>query len=649
MVSDNAAGGFRWPADRLLTEDERRVWRDFNQTAAEQPPHALRLLPWFARAARHNRERIAVAAAGRTLTYGDLDDRSDAIASRLRAVGVGPRSVVAITATRTVSPYPALLAALKTGAAYVPVNPDDPAERLMLMLEDCQAAVLLADSASAEKLASLCEHLGTCATVEEGPAVPGWEDWSAQPQANGRVEITDGPTDGRTAEDTTAYVIYTSGSTGCPKGVRVAESSLLNLTHWVIDRHDVRSDDRLAQNAPLTFDPSVQQIFPAWVTGACLVVMPQEALLDAYELLTWLRQEDITHLDIVTPHWLQLLEAAVANPSLRALPHLRWTIVGGESFSYQHTRQWYEVVQSPGRLNNIYGPTEATVNATEIEVQPQLSAGKVPIGRPLPNYRLYVLDEAGELCPPGVQGELYIAGAGLAQGYCSAEATRRAWLVHRVLDGRAERLYRTGDLARMVQDAADEWQLEFCGRADRQVKISGYRLELEEIEMAAKSCPGVRDAVVITAGDPPDQLVCFVVGDEDDPALIRQQLSAKLPSYMVPHLVVPVTGMPLTPSGKIDHTRLLQELERARDRGPVAAMTMSEVEQAIAEAFSAVLGTRVTSPGDDFFLLGGSSLLALRVAGRLRETGLALRASDLLQHPSVGTLAAHISARTDES
>ena len=646
MESDSAAGGFRWPADRLLTDDERRVWRDFNQTAAELVPHSQRLLPWFARVARHHRERTAVAADGRTLTYGELDDRSDAIASRLRAVGVGPGSVVAIAATRTVSPYPALLAALKAGAAYVPLNPSDPVERLAVMIEDCQAAVLLADSTSAERLASLCGHVGTCALVEQGRAVAGWEDWSAQPQAGRRAEARAEPADDRTAEDTTVYVIYTSGSTGRPKGVRIAESSLLNLTQWFVERHEVRADDRLAQNAPLTFDPSVQQIFPAWMTGACLVVMPQTALLDAYELLNWLRQEAITHLDIVTSHWLALLDAAIANPEARALPHLRWTIVGGESFSYQHTHQWYEVIASPGRLNNIYGPTEATVNATEVEVQPQLSTGKVPIGKPLPNYRLYVLDEAGELCPPDVQGELYIAGAGLAQGYCSAEATRRAWLDHLVLDGRTERLYRTGDLARLARDATGEWQLEFCGRADRQVKISGYRLELEEIEMAAKSCRGVRDAAVIPAGDPPDRLACFVVG-EDDPASVRQQLSVKLPSYMVPHIIVPLAGMPLTPSGKIDHPRLLEELDRARERDPAATTAMSEVEQAIAEAFSAVLGMRVTSPADDFFLLGGSSLLALRVAGRLRETGFTIRATDLLRHSSVGALAAHIYARSD--
>jgi hypothetical protein len=196
--------------------------------------------------------------------------------------------------------------------------------------------------------------------------------------------------------------------------------------------------------------------------------------------------------------------------------------------------------------------------------------------------------------------------------------------------------------------AAGEWQLEFCGRADRQVKISGYRIELEEIEMAAKSCGGVLDAAVLPAGDPPDQLACFVVG-ADDQAAIRRQLSGKLPGYLVPHMIVPIAGMPLTPSGKIDRTQLLAELERARDRHPTAAAAMSDAEQAIAEVFSTVLGTRVTSPADDFFLLGGSSLLALRVAGRLRETGLTIRATDLLQHPSVGALAAHILARPGEN
>ncbi|MEV5892557.1 amino acid adenylation domain-containing protein [Nonomuraea fuscirosea] len=643
MVDVNpGTGGLAPAADAFLSEEERADWRDFNRTAEDFPAHPLRLLPWLARAAGDHRDRPAVSAAGQVLTYGELHGRAEALAACLRAEGVRPGAVVAVVATRTVIPYPAILAVLKAGAAYVPLNPDDPIDRLALMIEDCAAVAIMSDSSNARKLQSLTDLVETCAVIDPGKAADGWEDWSGQFGTGRATEAADVSLDESSPEDTTAYVIYTSGTTGRPKGVRVAESSLLNLTRWFHVRHGVRVGDRVAQNAPLTFDPSVQQIFPAWTAGACLVVMPEEALLDAYELLVWLRGEAVTHLDIVTSHWLHLLDAAVSNPGLCELPDLRWTLVGGESFSYQHTRQWYEIVRSPGRLNNVYGPTEATVNATDIDVHPERSTGKVPIGKPLPNYRLYVLDEAGRLCRTGVQGELHIAGVGLAQGYCSAQATQRAWLEHRVIDGGTERLYRTGDLARLVRDAGGELVLEFCGRADRQVKISGYRVELEEIEMAAKSCRGVRDAAVITIGDPPSQLACFVVGEAEGAGPVRVELSAKLPGYMVPHIILPIAGMPFTSSGKIDRTRLLDQLERVRNRRPTPGRTMSETERTVAEVFSEVLRVPVTSPTDDFYLLGGSSLLALQVAGELRAAGMAVRATDLLRLSSVEQLAAHV-------
>ena len=633
---------FTRPGDAGLGDVDRAAWSEFNRVPAISPEHPSRLLPWLAQAARLHWGRPAVSADGLVLTYAELHERATAIAHRLRAAGVGPGDTVAVVATRTVVPYPALVAALSVGAAYVPLNPDDPADRLRLMLEDCGAAAVLSDVASAPKVQPLVGRVPTCAVLDAGDAVDGWQDWSGAGAEDWPAPVVDPVAATGPAEDTTAYVIYTSGTTGRPKGVRIAESSLLNLVGWFHDQHGTVAGDRVAQNAPLTFDPSVQQIFPAWTAGACLVVMPEAALLDSYELLVWLREEEITHLDMVTSHWFHLLDAAVSNPDLRDLPHLRWTLVGGESFTYESTRRWYDVVGSPGLLNNVYGPTEATVNATAVVVPRERTAGKVPIGTPLPGYHLYVLDDAGGLCAVGEQGELYIAGVGLAQGYCSAEATRRAWLDHSVVDGATETLYRTGDLACLVRDAGGAPTLEFRGRADRQVKISGYRLELEEVEMAAKACQGVRDAVVVTIGDPPTQLVCFVVGDLDGPAAIRAELSERLPAYMVPHIVLPVDAMPFTPSGKIDRARLLQHLDRVRAEQAVAGRSLTPTEQQVADVLGQVLRVPVTSPTADFYLLGGSSLLALQVAGLLREAGTPVRATDLLEHSSVEQLAAHL-------
>ncbi|MEV6412981.1 amino acid adenylation domain-containing protein [Kribbella sp. NPDC051718] len=629
---------FARPGDADLDEVERAAWLEFNQAPVNSGGHPSRLLPWLAQAARDHRDRPAVSADGQVLTYAELHERAEALAAHLRGSGVRPGDTVAVVATRTVVPYPALLAVISVGAAYVPLNPDDPTDRLRLMLEDCGALTVLSDVSSAPKVQPLTGLVPTCAVLDAGGAVDGWQDWSGVPAADRLAPVPEAGA----PEDTTAYVIYTSGTTGRPKGVRVAESSVLNLVRWFHDLHGTVAGDRVAQNAPLTFDPSVQQIFPAWTAGACLVVMPEVALLDSHELLVWLREEEITHLDMVTSHWFHLLDAAVSNPGLRDLPHLRWTLVGGESFTYQSTRQWYDVVRSPGLLNNVYGPTEATVNATCIVVPPERTDGKVPIGKPLPHYRLYVLDDAGGLCAIGEQGELYIAGAGLAQGYCSEEATRKVWLDHCVFGDTTERLYRTGDLARLVRDVDGSPVLEFRGRADRQVKISGYRLELEEVEMAAKACRDVRDAAVMTLGDPPTQLVCFVVGDLDGPAAVRAEMSEKLPAYMVPHIVLPVGSMPFTASGKIDRARLLQHLEQVRADQAVLGRSLTPTEQLVADVLGQVLRVPVTSSTADFYLLGGSSLLALQVAGMLRDAGMPMRATDLLYHSRVEQLAAHL-------
>lgn len=631
---------FAISGDAGLSEAERAVWLDFNESSGDSCDDVRRLLPWLAQAARDYCDRPAVSAAGDVLTYAELHERAEAVVQHLRRSGVGQGDTVAVVATRTVVPYPALLAVLTVGAAYVPINPDDPLDRLQLMLEDCGASAILSDHASASALQPLTASIATCALLDACGSVKGWQDWS-EPVSVPPVAQTSAPA-ARTLEGTTVYVIYTSGTTGQPKGVRVAEPSLLNLIRWFHSRHGLRPGDRVAQNAPLTFDPSVQQIFPAWTVGACVVVMPEMALLDSYELLVWLRQEDITHLDIVTSHWLQLLKAAVSNPDLCDLPHLRWTIVGGESFSYESTRQWYDAVRSPGLLNNVYGPTEATVNATDLVVSPERTEGKVPIGKPLPNYRLYVLDEAGALCSVGKQGELFIAGMGLAQGYSSERATLKAWLNHRVFGDTVERLYRTGDLARLVHDTDGQVMLEFRGREDRQVKVSGFRLQLEEVEMAAKSCRDVSDAAVMTIGDPPTQVACFIAGDHDDPSVVRAELSKKLPAYMVPHIVLPVGSMPFTPSGKIDRAALFAQLDQVRASQAIPGRSLTETERAVAEAMSTVLGVPVTSPTADFYLLGGSSLLALQVAGILRETGIPIRATALFEYSTVEQLAAHL-------
>ncbi|MEU7526675.1 amino acid adenylation domain-containing protein [Saccharothrix sp. NPDC042600] len=583
-------------ADAALEPDERAAWLAYNDTAEDFPgPHLLARLDAVA---REHPDRPAVHAVDGVWTYRELHRRADAVAAFLAARGVRPGSVVAIAATRALAPYAALLGVLKAGCAYVPVNPDDPADRVAFVLADAGATPLLLDTDPASL-----------------PAAPA-PDVPHEP-------------------DRVCYVIYTSGSTGRPKGVVMAERAVDNLTHWVVRRHDVRPDDRLGQTAPLTFDPSVQQVFPAWATGACLVTVPDDVQRDPAAFLDWLRAERVTHLDLVTSHWVHLLNAAEARPA--ELPDLRWIIIGGETYYYHQTHRWHRVVSSPARLNTIYGPTEAAVNATEHLTEPDLDHGQVPIGVPLPNYRLYALDDDGRLCPPGITGEIHIAGAGLARGYRSAEATAKAFHELEVHSGRTERLYRTGDLARLVRHA-DRWALEFQGRVDSQVKISGYRVELEEVDAAVKAVPGVRDAAVVVRGEPAEQLVCCYVGDVP-PDRLRSRLTERLPAYLVPHLLVPVEALPFTRNGKMD-TAELAELVRRFARDSAGRAPRPGVESVVAAVWAEVLDLPEVSADADFLGHGGSSLLAFRVVDRLRRRGIRVRPADVLRERTVAGLAA---------
>ncbi|MFI6511949.1 amino acid adenylation domain-containing protein [Streptosporangium sp. NPDC050855] len=623
--------------DALLSAEERAAWTALNDRVRplpEGPALVRRLEDVAARCA----DEPAVQATDGTYTYRELHAEADRIAGLLAKRGVTEGSTVAVAATRRWAEYAALLAALKLNCAYLPLDPDGPARRLQFMLADSAAVALVADASAAALLASSEVGTGLTARVVAGTSHVVPVGWTAAEGASPQRRPPTGP-----LPNQTSYVIYTSGSTGTPKGVMIGEQALLNFCAWYIDRHDVLPHDRLCQTAPLTFDPSVQQLFPAWLTGACLVVVPNEVQRDGGEFLDWLASERITHLDIVTPHWVQLLDVA-ARRGHAALPALRWIVVGGETYFFHQTHRWHRIVDSPARLNTIYGPTEATVNATEFLVDPGVTEGQVPIGQPLPNYRAYVLDERGALCPPHITGELYLEGTGLAQRYCSLEATERSFQVRTVAEGGTQRLYRTGDLARLVEFDG-QWVLEFQGRTDSQVKVSGYRIELEEIQAALTAIPGITAGAVVLRTEPAKQIVCGYVGPDLSKEQVRAELAERLPEYMVPHVIAPLAAVPLTTNGKVDKDRLIAlaterhtsaEADGAEPRGPM--------ESAIAATWAEVLGVSRVGADDDFFVRGGSSLLAFRVAALLREKGVTIRASDLLQARTVRALAERATA-----
>ena len=611
------------------------MWTEFNRTERRFPTEGG-LLAWIAAAVRAHPDRPAVVAGGVELTYRELADRSDAVSAFLTRSGIRPGSIVAVTASRTVHPYVGILGTLKAGCGYVPIDPSDPVHRLEFILADADVSAVLASTVEIGQLHWLADSPGVRGLLDDAPTTDrGWVR-AIDPVAPG--DPTSPPVD----EDRTCYVIYTSGTTGRPKGVRISERGLLNFVHWFVSRHEVLAGDRLAQTAPLTFDPSVQQIFPAWVTGACLLPVPDGELQDPAVMLGWLRRERISNVDVVTAHWHHLREAADHDDTLRDLPDLRWIVIGGETFHYHHTRHWYRIVRSPALLNNIYGPTEATINATEVVVDPTVGQGQVPIGVPLPNYRLYVVDGENALCPPDTTGELLIAGDGLAQGYQSSASTAKAFTELALPNGSVERVYRSGDLARLITTPSGQPMLEFHGRTDTQVKIRGFRIELEEVEGAAKSCPAVRDAAMLVRGNPPEQLICcYTCADPLPDGRLREYLSTRLSTFQVPNLFVLVDAFPLTRNGKLDRPALLAVAERQLAcRTAIGRSPESKIEVLVAEVWSSVLGLPAIGADEDFFTVGGTSLLAISMVKALRGRGLRIDPAMVFECPTVAGLAA---------
>jgi nonribosomal peptide synthetase protein VioG len=621
--------------DAAVSPPAWQAWRAYNGGPVAYPDDGG-LISWIGRVAREHPTRPAVSAVDRCLTYAELEAESSAVATRLLLSGVSQGAIVAVASSRNASAYVAVLAVLKAGCGYVPVDPMDPPDRLEFILSDAAAQAIVATSAQMAVLDEVATDIQVRCRVDD-PAVDTPATLAPSP-----VRSPDSD------HDRTCYVMYTSGTAGRPKGVRISGLNVLSCVRWVVSQHQISSHHRLAQTSSLTFDPSVQQIFSAWVTGACVVPVPDHELIDPRACARWLRRERISHLDIVTSHWHHLREAIAQDPALGVLPDLRWIIIGGETLHYEQAYEWYQNVSSPALLDNCYGPTETTVNATWVVVDPTITHGQVPIGKPLPNYRLYVVDERGALCGPGVEGELLIAGDGIAQRYQSAEATARAFQRFTLPDGKTERVYRTGDIARLRDDGHGGWTLEFRGRVDTQIKIRGYRIELEEVEATAKVCPGVRDAAVLVRGNPPEQLIClYVAGDQVPPSVLRGFQMRRLAAHQIPSMYLRLDEFPLTRNGKLDREALARELPAALARRPHEGRPpRGRLEGAIAQVWCDVLGIGQIGADENFFTIGGSSLLTMTIVGRLRAVDIQAEVEDLFGSPTVAGVAAAVQVRS---
>nr|WP_275883849.1 non-ribosomal peptide synthetase [Streptomyces sp. FXJ1.172]WEO94732.1 amino acid adenylation domain-containing protein [Streptomyces sp. FXJ1.172] len=605
--------GRRIGSVELLSQDERaRVLGEWNDTAQEVAEVTLPEL-LQAQAAR-TPGADALVCDGGVVSYRELHGRANRLARLLAGRGIGPERVVALVMPRCAEQVVALLAVLKAGAAYLPVDPDYPAERIAYMLRDAAPALLLTTAATAPGLPA-AENVPRL-VVDAPPTTRALE-------AYGTADLTDAERTAPLRVDHPAYVIYTSGSTGRPKGVVTTHRGLPSFAAAERSRFFAGPGSRVLQFASPSFDAAVLEVCMALAHGGALVVPPRGPLAGE-DLVDVLRAYQVSHA-LIPP-------AALAGVPAARLPDLRTLVVGGEACSAELVAQW-----APGRrMVNAYGPTESTVMATtSAPLAP--GTGAPPIGHPVTNTAVYVLDEALRPVPPGVVGELYIAGPGLARGYLGRPGLTADRFVAAVHGRPGERMYRTGDLARWRAQGT----LEYAGRADDQVKLRGFRIEPGEIEAALTRHPDVCGAAVVVREDQPGrrQLVGYVVCKDTalpDLAVLRTHVAASLPDYMVPSVYVRLERLPLSPNGKLD-TKALPAPRRTGGPGRAPANAREEI---LRDLFADVLGLDEVGLDEGFFELGGDSIVSIQLVGAARRAGLVLTPRDVFRHRTVEALAA---------
>ena len=583
-------------ADSALTEleivpaRERELLRQFNATEADVPSVGT-VEALIARHVAVRGDRAAVQDERASLSYHELDARAAHLAAQLKGVGAQPGELIGISLDRSTDLVAAVIAVWKLGCAYVPLDPEYPAERTAYVLSDSGARFVITSSAMRGRLPAGIGYVCT-------------DDGSVR-----NPERTAAPIGG--SSDDLAYVIYTSGSTGLPKGVRVPHRAVINFLESMRLRPGLGEDDVLLAVTTLSFDISVLELFLPLTQGATVFVASADVARDGVSLSELMAEVRPTVMQATPSTWQMLFDAGwTGAPGLKAL-------CGGEALGPELARRLVSIVRE---LWNMYGPTETTIWSTCGRVMP--GDARVTIGQPIANTRVHVLDRHGQLAPIGVPGEAIIAGDGVASGYHNRPELTAERFVADPTDPRGGMAYRTGDLARWLDDG----RLEHLGRIDRQVKLNGFRIEPAEVEAALERLPAVRQAAVDVRGDQDNRrLVAYVVFNgqkELTSTELRRELNRTLPPYMIPALVVPLTELPLTANGKVDYKALPNPLDRHR-AARVHEAPVGDVEVAIASVWSQLLGVKV-GRHDNFFELGGHSLLSIRAVTKI-EAELGLR------------------------
>ncbi|HEV7518415.1 MAG TPA: amino acid adenylation domain-containing protein, partial [Thermoanaerobaculia bacterium] len=606
----------------LLAAAERQQllveWNDTVVAGGDLAPAVHRL---FADQAARTPDALAVVCEGAGLTYAELDRRANRLAHQLHALGVGPERLVGVCAERSPAMLVALLGVLKAGGAYVPLDPDHPRERLARIVEEAGMVVLLAQEGLADRLPA--PYPATLLLSSEPDPAPS----PAYPPA---VEVV---------PESLAYVIYTSGSTGRPKGAMNSHRAVVNRLRWMQSAYGLEASDAVLQKTPFSFDVSVWEFFWPIAVGARLEVAIPGGHQDPDYLSATIARAQITTLHFVPA----MLSAFLDARGLQRCRPLRRVIASGEALSAELVAGFYARLPW-SELHNLYGPTEAAVDVTSWACRRGAAVRAVPIGRPIANLRIHLLDPALAPVALGIVGELYIAGVGVGRGYvCRPDLTAEKFVPDPYAAEPGARMYRSGDLARRLPDGA----IEYLGRTDHQVKIRGLRIELGEIEAVLGQHPGVREAVVLVREDRPGdkRLVGYVTPTAEPgptPEQLRSFLAERLPGYMVPAAWVLLAELPLTANGKVDRRALpapqgsgSKEADYLAPRGPV--------EEVLAAIWEEVLRRERVGVEDDFFALGGHSLLATKVTSRVRRTlGVELPLRVLFESPTIAALALEI-------
>jgi amino acid adenylation domain-containing protein len=598
----------------LLSPEQHRILvKELNETSVPFAQGKC-LHQLFEQQVRIAPEAVAMICDDEELTYGELDRRANQLAHHLQGLGVGLESLVGICMRRSSEMLVGLLGILKAGAAYLPLDPAYPKERLAFMIADAGVKLVITQKELEERTSACAGHV--CLD----------SDWKEIEKGSGISPA------GRASPDNLAYVIYTSGSTGKPKGVLIEHRGVVNVIEASIKKFGIHRSSRVAQLGSLNFDVSVLEIFSALLSGATLLLVDSMVSMSGPELGRFLRENGITTMAI-PPSLLDLVQTG-DYPALSAI------VVGGEACTAEVVARW-----SGGRLFfNAYAPTEATIYST-LMLCPEGQRQTPALGRPIQNMQIYLLDHHGQPAPAGVPGELHIGGVGVARGYFNRpELTAEKFIPDPFSGAPGARLYKTGDLARFLPDC----NLEFLGRADNQVKIRGFRIELAEIETVLGEHPLVREAAVVAREDAPGdkRIAAYIVpraGHAPDASDLRNHLKRRLPEYMLPSVFVTLDSMPLSETGKIDRESLPAPEQSRPALEQSYAAPVTALENVLAGIFGEVLKIEHVGVCDNFFELGGHSLLATRVVSKIRQIfAIELPVRKLFEEPTVSGLASVI-------